>query len=103
MATYAELLTIARTDIGASLRDKVQVAVIVACDVIRLEAPGTTNHANRLIWTQNALRSPAQEAERLLWAVLAQNRAFTLAQITGADDATVQTAVNDAIDLIAQG
>lgn len=103
MATYAELLTIARTDIGASLRDKIQVAVIVACDIIRLEAPATPNHANRLIWTQNALQNPAHEAERLLWAVLAQNRAFTLAQITGANDAAVQTAVNAAIDLIAQG
>lgn len=103
MAAYSELLQIARTDIGASLRDKIQVSVIVACDIIRLEAPGTTNHANRLLWTQNALRNPAQEAQRLLWAVLAQNRTFTLAQITGADDATVQTAVNAAIDLIAQG
>lgn len=103
MATYAELLTIARTEIGAPLRDKILVSVIVACDIIRLEAPATANHANRLIWTQNALRSPGVEAERLLWAVLAQNRAFPLAQITGADDTTVQTAVNAAIDLIAQG
>lgn len=103
MATYAELLDIATTATGATLRQKIQVAVVVACDVIRLEAGATANHADRLVWTQNALRNPSQEAERLMWAVLAQNRAFTSAQITGADDATVQTAVNNAIDLLAQG
>ena len=103
MATYAELLEIAQTPTGAALRAKIQVAVVVACDVIRLEAVNTANHANRLIWTQSALRNPGVEAERLLWVVLAQNRTFTAAQITGAVDATVQTAVNSAIDLLAQG
>lgn len=103
MASYAELLDIAQTETGATLRQKIEVAVVVACDIIRLEAGATPNHANRLIWTQSALRNPAQEAQRLMWAVLAQNRAFSVAQITGADDATVQTAVNAAIDLLAQG
>ena len=37
----------------------------------------------------------------MVWAVLAQNRTFTAAQITGADDATVQTAVNAAVNLLA--
>lgn len=102
MATYAELLDIAQTETGKTLREKIQVAVVVACDIIRLEAGATPNHANRVIWTQNALRDPAQEAQRLLWAVLAQNRTISVAQITGATDATVQTAVNNAIDLLAQ-
>ncbi len=103
MATYAELLTIAQTETGATLLNKIRVAVVVACDIIRLEAPATANHANRLVWTQAALRNPGEEAQRLMWAVLAQNRTFSAAQITGADDATVQTAVNNAIDLLAQG
>jgi hypothetical protein len=52
-------------------------------------------------WARSVLQGPDAEAQRMLWAVLAQNRAFTQAQITGADDATVQGAVNAAIDLLA--
>ena len=103
MATYQELLTIATTATGATLKDKIKVAVVVACDIIRLESDQTVNHANRLIWASKALSNPGQAAEQITWAVLAQNRAFTSAQIPGADDATVQTAVNAAIDLVAQG
>jgi hypothetical protein len=103
MATYAELLSIATTASGAALKDKIKVAVVVACDIIRLENPTTANHANRLVWAGRALSSPGAAAEQITWAVLAQNRTFSTAQIVGADDATVQNAVNAAIDLVAQG
>ena len=102
MATYTELLNIATTT-GGGLLDKIKVAVVVACDIIRLEADVTTNHANRLVWAAQTLQDPDTASRRMLWAVLAQNRAFTAAQITGADDATVQTAVNAAVNLLAQG
>ncbi|HMN55627.1 MAG TPA: hypothetical protein PKE15_00135 [Ottowia sp.] len=102
MATYAELLTIA-TSAGSDLHSRIKVAVIVACDVIRTEPGATANHANRLKWAAATLQSPDEAARLMLWAVLAQNRAATAAQITGADDATVQTAVNAAVDLLAQG
>ena len=101
MATYSELLDIAGGSTGSALRSKIRVATVVAADVIRLEAPATANHANRLLWARAALTQPDTEAQRMVWAVLAQNRAFTAAQITGADDATVQTAVNAAVDLLA--
>ena len=103
MATYDELLTIATTASGANLRNKIQVAAIIACEAIRTEAAGTTNHANRLKWASATLDSPSRAAEKLTWAVLAQNSGATAAQITGASDATVQTAVNGAVDLLAQG
>jgi hypothetical protein len=38
-----------------------------------------------------------------MWPVLAQNKAAALSQITGADDATVQTAVNAAVNVFANG
>lgn len=101
MATYAELLTIATTATGAALKDRIKVATVVACDKIRLESDTTNNHATRLRWAVQALQNPGAAAEQLTWAVLAQNRAFTAAQITGADDATVQTAVDAAINLVA--
>jgi hypothetical protein len=101
MATYAELLTIASTSTGEALRNRIRVAVVVAADVVRAEAEATPNHAKRMEWARSVLQGPDAEAQRMLWAVLAQNRAFTQAQITGADDATVQGAVNAAIDLLA--
>lgn len=99
MATYAELLVIANT--GDAFKQKVQVACIVACDLIRAESAATTNHAARLSWARATLQNPSAAATQMVWAVLAQNRAFTAAQISGSDDATVQTAVNAAVDMLA--
>lgn len=99
MATYAELLNIATT--SDALKQQIKVACIVACDVIRAEAEATPNHANRLAWARATLQNPDGAAAKMVLAVLAQNRAATVAQITNADDATVQTAVNAAVDLLA--
>lgn len=99
MATYAELLTIATT--SDAFKQKVKVACIVACDVIRTESDATPNHAARKVWARGTLNAPDAAAAQMVLAVLAQNRAATVAQITAADDATVQTAVNAAVDLLA--
>lgn len=101
MATYSDLLTIATTVAGDPLRSRIRVAVVVAADVVRLELPATPNHVKRMAWARLVLQNPDNEAKQVLWAVLAQNRAATFNQITGADDATVQTAVNAAVDLLA--
>lgn len=98
MATYAELLTASE---NATLRNKIRVAVVVAAEVVRTENAQTANHTARLAWAKRVFEAPAVEADRMMWAVLAQNRAATLAQITGAADDTVQTAVNAAIDVFA--
>jgi hypothetical protein len=39
----------------------------------------------------------------MVWPVLIQNRSATLAQITGASDAAVQTAVDAALGIVIQG
>lgn len=101
MATYSEILDIASNTTGDALRKRVRVAVIVAADIVRGELVTVPNHANRMAWAKTVLQNPDQEATRMLWAVLAQNRAATQAQIVAADDATVQGAVNLAIDLLA--
>lgn len=104
MATYDELLTIANgAGAGAQLYGRVKIACLVACDTIRAEAAGVTNHANRLKWAATVLQDPDAAAKRMLLAVLAQNRAAALAAITSATDATVQSAVDAAVDLVAQG
>lgn len=100
MATYAEILQASENDV---LRNKVRVACVIAAEVVRTEAPAVANHANRLIWAKSVYISPEAVTQRMLWAVLAQNAAATLAAITGATDAAVQTAVNNAIDVFATG
>lgn len=98
MATYAELLTASAND---ALRQKVLVACVIGAEVVRNESSGTTNHTNRLTWAKGVFAAPERARDGMMWAVLAQNAAATLAQITGASDATVQTAVNAAIDVFA--
>jgi hypothetical protein len=98
MANYAELLLASEND---TLRNKVRVACIIAAEAIRTEDAGTANHANRVAWAKTVFANPNSEAERMLWAVLAQNKNAALAEITGATDASVQTAVNAAVDVFA--
>lgn len=98
MATYAELLSISE---NSTLKNKIRVAVIVAAEAVRTEVNTTPNHANRLIWAKSVFQHPNGEADRMLWAVLAQNKDLTTAQITSATDAQVQTAVNNAVDVFA--
>jgi hypothetical protein len=98
MATYAELVTASN---NTALMTRIAVACAVAADKIRLEPDTTPNHAARVVWAREAFSDPGQAAKNILWSVLAQNRAATLAQITGADDAAVQTAVDAAVDAVA--
>ncbi len=98
MATYAELLTAAATD---ALRQKVRVACIIAAETVRSEADATPNHANRMLWAKAVFMNPEAEGNRMLWAVLAQNKAATLAVILAASDAVVQTNVDAAVNVFA--
>ena len=98
MATYTDLKLVSA---DATFLDRVQVACIVAAEQIRLEAVTVPNHDARLAWAKNVFFNPKTEAQRMAWAVLAQNRSATLAQITGATDAQLQTTVDAAVNLFA--
>lgn len=99
MATYDELLQASENE---PLKRKVRVAIIVAAEKIRVQTTNLpTNHARRLKWAAQAFTSPDSVQDTMLRVILAQNRAATLSQITGADDATVQVAVDAAVDLFA--
>jgi hypothetical protein len=100
MATYAEILTASE---NPAITSKIRVACIVAAETIRTEAASVANHANRLLWAKAVFNNPQAEANRMIWAVLAQNRAATLAVIIAASDATVQAAVDAAVDVFATG
>lgn len=100
MATYDELL---QANANTGLLNKVRVAVVVAATNIMTEADTTTNHANRLLWAKSVFADPAAAGQRMMWPVLAQNKTLTLAQITGATDSDVQTAVDAAVNVFANG
>lgn len=100
MATYLELEAIAS---GNTLRARMTAAVAIQAEVVRTEAGGTVNHTNRLVWAKSAFADPKAMADRMIWAVLAQNAAFTTAQITGATDAALLSAVASAVDVFASG
>jgi hypothetical protein len=100
MATYAELFDLKS---NTAFKNKIAVACIVAAEAIRNELTSVANHANRLVWAASVFKTPEVESERMLWAVLAANKSATTAQITGATDATIQTAVDNAVNVFAVG
>lgn len=83
----------------AALLVKIQAACVVAAETIRTEATSTANHAARVQWARQALADPAAVAPIILRCVLAQNTAASVAAAQAASDATLQTAVNNAINL----
>lgn len=100
MATLSEIWTLL-TD--PTLQQKVSAACMVAAEAIRTEDAGTANHANRLKWAKRVLNDHVDAGADMLKAVIAANASATLAQITDATDATIQAAVNGAVDIFADG
>jgi hypothetical protein len=100
MATYDELRQLFS---HGGLHNRVEVACIVAAEAIRGESDQIPNHANRLKWAQSAFNDPRSVSDKILMSVLAANKAVAVAAITGASDATLQSAVNTAVDLFADG
>ena len=106
MATYVEIRNLNNDSL---LRNRTSAAVIIAAQGI-MDDPAnfptatadTVLQTDRLQWAARAFNDPGGEARKALMSVLAANNAATVAQITGATDAQLQTNVNDAIDLLAQ-
>lgn len=98
MASYLELHNLAS---DPDLRNKVQTAVMVAAEGIGANA--ATETVERKAWAQQAVRNPQQFAQIALRLALAKNKALTVAQISAAADASLQTAVDEMVDLMAAG
>lgn len=97
MATYAELYGLGS---NSDLRNKIAVAATIkAKDYIALETPTE----DQLAWASKTLLSPVAVAIQLQPYVLAANSTLSTAQITGATDAGIQTAVNAAVDKLVGG
>lgn len=108
MASYAELLTALGNQ---DLKDKVTVALLIAVDKVeRGDDTGggfdTANHENRVIWARRIISDAdgaAKEAARFFPLLIAANRAADLTAILSASDTAVQTNVEEAVDLFADG
>lgn len=100
MAAYVDLFALKNNSV---LQDRILVAVAVAAEMIRTDESPPANEDQRLAWAGQAMLDPKAEAQRMLWAVLAANKDATTAQILDADDATLQSKVDDAVDLFAGG
>jgi hypothetical protein len=100
MATYTELFSLNN---NSDLRNRVQIACIVAAEAIMNEDGGTVNHANRLIWAKRVFENPGLEAKRMFMAIIANNADASLSLITTAPDVLIQSNVDAHIDLFADG
>ena len=100
MADYEELYSLWHE---SDLKNRVMVAVIVAAQTIQEEALATENHANRLLWSQQAFENPVAVANPIYRVILAVNKSLTQEAILGASDTSIQTAVDAAVDTFATG
>lgn len=92
MATYEELHNL-HSDNDLTL--KTQTAVVVAAyDLVKT---GTTPTAAEQKWASAVLNNPVEEAKKALRFVLAKNSGRTVATITGATDATLQSNVDEVV------
>ena len=99
MATYAELYDLLMTE--SELKNKVRVAVLVAAKTVADEDPGIINHTSRIVWAKEVALSFMTMADQAFPLLLAQYKAVSVAQIKSVDDATVQSAVNSYVNLLA--
>ncbi len=100
MATYAELRGLFTDN---ELKNRTEVACLVAAVVIFAEDGGTDNHANRIIWAKATYAYPAGAAILMLRHLLATNRDAEVVTVTEVEDVDLQLLVDDAVDLFADG
>lgn len=93
MATLQELKGL-MTD--SDLQEKVSAALIISVQAV---LDGTPT-ADQQKYASHVFSSPSSEMKKALMSVLASNAAATVAQITGATDASIQTNVDAVIDTL---
>jgi hypothetical protein len=100
MATYNELRSLFT---HGELRNRIEVACIIAAEAIRTEDVGVDNHPNRLVWAKAAFENPNAIRDHMLMALLAANKNTAVEAITSVSDSALQTLVDAAVDVFADG
>jgi hypothetical protein len=90
MASYIELRDLHSND---ELRNRITTSLIIGCNNLLDGTPTAVDRA----FIEEVVKSPDLWGKRIMLLVLAENSLLTVAQITGATDAQIQTAVNSKI------
>lgn len=93
MATYSEIRDLFFDD---ALKNKIDTAVIIAANDLLVGTPTTAQQQ----WAAHAFSATRTETDKALKAVLAANKASSVAQIQGASDAAIQTNVDSVVDTL---
>ena len=97
MATLQEVYNLRYEATG--LRSRVTAAIAKAAQDVLNEDPGTTNHAERVVWANEALADTITWTQRMMWAVVGNATIQTNGE--SSSDVEVQNAVNGSIDTFA--
>ena len=90
MATYTEIRNLFN---DSDVKNRVVVAVAVSAQTLAAGTPTAADNA----WISSVLSSPQTEGSKAFIAVLAANKAATVAQIQGATDVELQTKVDEIV------
>src|SRR5512139_1017125 len=99
MATYMEIHTLRHSSL--TLRARTSVACVKAAQDILNEDPGTANHAQRVLWANQALSDATAMAEKMLWGVVGNSTIQTSGD--AATDNDLQFVVNGLIPVYMGG
>ena len=91
MATYNEIQTL-RTN--SDLRNRCEVAIMIKAHALAIGSPTTA----QITFAKAALKDPSQYVDAVFAYMLADNNGASIATITGATDAAIQTNTNNAVD-----
>jgi hypothetical protein len=94
MATYAQMYDVWQSE---GLRKSVVIACLKASNDILAEDPGTTNHANRIVWAKAVIQDPFLKALEMSSGVVMNAVIQTGTYV----DNDVQFVVNSLVDTFA--
>jgi hypothetical protein len=94
MATYDELIAVAE---DAALQRKAAIALMIAAHGVLQGTPDATDRS----YAAAVFRNPHGEALAALRYLVAADNGLTVAQITGASDAAIQTRMDEAFPILA--
>ena len=105
MATFIELRNLMD---DSDLRNKVTTAVMIAADTVMRGNDNVTpfsqtagDHDIRIVWAKLTFENPKGQAQNFLMSLLAFNVGATVTAIKNATDASIQTRVDTAVDMLA--
>jgi endonuclease/exonuclease/phosphatase family metal-dependent hydrolase len=98
MATYNQLAAIENDANWSSFSEKVRIACIIKAATIMGDVNATSGQK---AWAIACVKDARATMQNIRAMIVAANQAATVAQITGATDAAIQTNVNTAADFFA--